>query len=334
MQQEEDEWASTPVSPISLRKAAEERREKYGEARAFADAGAAVQEPYNFEFSKVHDLKRIPSSIFKSGYAAGSIIGLIGPPGTGKTRFALQESMMSGADCFYIYNESVRPKFDNYIRRVALDLKIDNDYDLKRIKFWDTSKNQLASAKYDDMESVAERIWIEHIRKWLASAKDPMFITFDSFSNIARRHIPQMPIAFQFFTHPLTELYKEMDVEPVTFMVQQKSLSPREANTDAVVGGYGINHELDMEIVLKLHDVDRWTSDRYGWPEGTMQHSLQITKDRYNIAEYNESMIYLKDGKLTLDETISSRVEKRLKQKESMKQAGPAIYTGDVGWPE
>jgi hypothetical protein len=277
--------------------------------------GSGIKKHFQFSFSEEVSLKRIPSSILKSGYVAGTIGGLIGPPGTGKTRFVLQEAIMAGlhdsADSFYAFNETVDTKFKYTIKRLANELGVTSDSDMKHITFWDCVRQQLATAEYLSMESIAGRIWVQNVRYWLEHEciGNPRFVIFDSFSNISRRYTPQTPIFHQYLTHQLAEMYEEMKVEPITLMIYQKSQSERELNTDSVYGGYGVNHEIDFELLLKLYKVNVWDARRYGWTEGTNVHTLAIPKDRYPEEEFMERVLKLEKGKLVLGDTVDSYVQ-------------------------
>jgi len=314
---DDDDWTADTAPRINPTGRTPEQRA----AGVREDAGGySIKKHFQFKFEDDIPSIRIKSSVLPNGYETQSFVGLIGPPGTGKTRYALQEVMLAakeGHSSFYMFNETVEKKFKKTIKRIATELGITHSSDLRNVWFWDATKNQLGTADYNSMEIVASTVWAQNVKYWLDNECKgiPTFIVFDSFSNISRRYVPQTPIFHQYLTHALAEVYAEKKIEPITLMVYQKSLGPREANTDAVVGGYGVNHEVDMEIVLKLHDVDKWDAMRYGWTEGSNVHTLQITKDRFPEAEYQESLILLKDGKLTLSDTINSHVQRTLDAK-------------------
>lgn len=328
---EDDPWGSEVLPTAQIRKRTPEQMA----ASNKEDASKLFKPHKTFSFNDIKTLPMYPSSIFKDGYCSGSTIGFVGQPGSGKTRAALQEviwSSQSGYDCLYMYNETEESKFMEYVSSVAKKLGITDDRDLRNVKFWDATAFQLSTADYASMKSVCERILLQNVRYWLQNEvkNQPRFVVFDSFSNTCRRYVPQMPIFHQYLTHGLTNLYKELDVDPVTILVHQKSLGPREANTDAIVGGYGINHELDMIVNFKLHDVDVWGQRNFGWAQGSMQHTIQVPKNRFSIEEFQESMTYIKDGKIVIGPTVASLHD----SVESTKMASraEARLVGETGW--
>lgn len=319
----DDEWSSDVVSPVQIHKKTSEERQN-DTRRSLSDA---FQKQYQINFNDVQPLKRINSTIIPEGYVTGINIGLIGPPGTGKSRFALQEAMLAsaaGKDSLYLYNESVKRRFDALIKMTAEQLHL-NESQLQHITFCDMTRNPLTTADYNSMQTVADRVWIQQIRYWVEhTATNPTFVIIDSYSYISRRYVPQMSIFFGYLINGLQDYYTSQGIEPITFTIQQKSQSSRELNDESVVGGFGINHALDMEIVLKRYDVDRWIADRYGVSEGTQLHTLSIPKDRYSEKEYMERTIILdrKDGRLKLGDAIN----KKMMETKAAKQASKSSY--------
>jgi KaiC/GvpD/RAD55 family RecA-like ATPase len=334
MPDENDEWGGDVVPATQPTGRSQEQRS----AGFKQDAGANVIKKH-FQYSSTEQipLNRVPSSVLPHGYESLSVVGVIGPPGGGKTRLCLQEAMdasKKGANTFYVFNETVDIKFKATIKRIAKELGIANDRDLKRIYFWDATKHQLGTANYDAMESIAQRLWVQNVRYWIENECDgePRFVIFDSFTNVTRRYTPQTPIFHQYLTHGLAELYEEKKVEPVTIMIYQKSLSPKELNTDAVYGGYGVNHEIDTEILLKKYDVDIWAQRNFGWRQGTKVYTLSIPKDRFPEAEDEERVLLLKDGRLKLGDTIGSYIDAHKETIRTIREepVGQAIE----GWEE
>jgi len=305
--QDEDSWGAPVSSPTPLTKQMIDSKKKL-----------SVELPllYRINFSEVETPARVDSSILESGYVEGTFVLLIGPPGTGKSRFALQECIAasmspSPKDSLYLYNETVKIKFDSFVKTICEKMQIRDDSDLSHITFCDMSKFLLRTADYDSIKNFAQRVWAGTVEQWLNQKKrNPAFVVIDSISNIGRRYIPQLTVLNKDLTEALVDVYKKHNVKPVTFFIHQKSLSPRENNTDSVVGGYGLVHEGDMSIILKLHDVNRWDADRYGWQEGQMVHTLQIAKDRYSTTDFKESIVFInKRGFLQLGQNIHAMHE-------------------------
>ena len=332
----DDDWGEAAAPPVSFhKKTSDEKASDYKR-----DMANSIQKQYKINFSEVKELKRIPSTILPEGYVKGINVGLIGPPGTGKSRFALQEAMLAslkGKDTLYLYNESVKPRFDALVKMTAEQMHI-SDTQLQNITFCDMTRNPLTTADYNSMQLVADRIWIQQVRYWHDHlATNPAYVFIDSYSYVSRRYVPQMSIFFGYLINGLQDYYNEVGIEPITFTIQQKSQSSRELNDDSVVGGFGINHALDMEIVLKRYDVDRWIADRYNVPEGTQLHTCSVPKDRYSEKEYMERRIILDrlDGRLKLGDEVNKLMVDTKAAKQAAKY-GQQITEPIVNteWPE
>jgi KaiC/GvpD/RAD55 family RecA-like ATPase len=323
----DDEWGDAVMeSPYKVQsKTAQEKHDATKKTNI-----TRIQEFYHLKYDEVTPLRRIDSSILPNGYEAGSVVAIVGPPGTGKSRFALQECYLAskkGKSSCYLYNESVKSKFNVYAMRVAQSLGLSED-DISNVWFTDKSKNDLKSANYDTMENVANNTWVEQVRKWLISNPDnPILVIIDSYSNISRKFVPQMAQFHQHIVHGLSELYKEFNVEPVTIIIHQKSQSSRERNDDSVVGGFGVTHEADTIINLKCQYVDVWLARRFGLNEGDMFHSIQIPKDRYPVEDFHERAIVIRNGKLILSESVNERVTSSQKPNEYIPP-----QSGDSEW--
>lgn len=318
---EETDWASGLAS--SAPPVPKEAREGAAKARTEAKVGTDVtgipsrKRPmpvqYKYKESEVKELQRVESSLFTKGYARGTFNGIIGPPGTGKTRLMIQEVVSSsarGENSLYLYNEFIRPNFDVTINRIVKDMNF-NDNDLEHVTWCDMSSYDLGVADYDSIKSHMKRWWVQQVQYWLDHLDgEPAFVVIDSFSAVCRRFIPQMWIAHADLLEGLADVYATRSVKPVTLLVHQKSQSYKEVNNDATVGGYGIVHELDATIVLRMRDVDRWDADRYGFKEGTMAHSVMVTKDRYGDP-FEERMVHIDKGKMILGEKLDDLITKR-----------------------
>jgi KaiC/GvpD/RAD55 family RecA-like ATPase len=315
----EPSWMDSivPTSPAPLKKKTEEEKAASKDKAASVGGKRELPKQYKLSFGDVKPIQRIKSSLFETGYARGTFIGVVGPPGTGKTRLMLQECIEAskrGEASLYLYNEFIRPKFDQLIQKTCNDMNI-SEQDLSNITFCDMSSADLKTADYDSINHFTKRMWAQQASYWLDNIKgDPSFVIVDSFSAIARRYIPQCWLAHANLLEHLATIYSERKVSPVTFLIHQKSQSSREVNNDSTVGGYGVVHELDVVMVLRMRDVDRWDSDRYGFKEGSMAHSVMFTKDRYGDM-FEERMIRLENGKLTLADKLDDLVSKRKEQK-------------------
>jgi len=310
----DDPWSGEVHSPTPLNREIVEKRKSQS---------SQFPSIYHIDLNNIPEIHRVKSSILKDGYAEGTVVLLIGPPGTGKSRYAIQECLLSSGHSLYLYNETVKIKFDYFVSSICKQMGLNS---INNVSFCDMSKFLLKTADYDSIKIFASRVWAGVVDEWLSNLKqDPSFVVIDSVSNIGRRYIPQLAVFNKDLIESLFDVYHKHNVKPITFMIHQKSLSPRENNTDSVVGGYGLVHEGDMSVILKLHDVSRWDADRYGWPEGLMIHTLQIAKDRYSISNFNESVISInKNGRLELGDTLYSHVVAVNENKK--------VYT-DSDWP-
>jgi len=280
--------------------------------------------PYKFDKSKVKKLDRIESSLLPNGYIRGTFYGYIGVPGSGKTRLAIQEVLLSalkGSENLYLYNESSRSHFDNVILNIANSMHVEVS---SNITFTDMSNFIQKTAGYNDIESFYSRIWCQQTKHWLETVKNPGFVVTDSFSAIGRLFIPQMWVSHSAYISGLTDICINYAKPPVFLMINQKSGSTYERNNDQTVGGLGIVHQLDAMYIFKVMDVDRWDTKRYGLKEGSKAYFLQCSKDRFATSEYFERRVILKDGKMVLADEISELVEK---QDESQKSSD-----GNVNW--
>jgi KaiC/GvpD/RAD55 family RecA-like ATPase len=310
MSEEDDGWGGQSFTPTSY--ASQKRSPEQETENAKETAKSPFKPHYSLSFTGPVEIPRLASSLFPDGYGEGAFVALAGVGGCGKSRLALQEAFFharEGNDVLYIYNESEQSKFDMYATKIAREVGVISEDQIRKVKFWDVTELQLGTANYAAMESFAERVYVKNVKYWLENeATSPVLVVFDSFSNICRQFVPQMPIFHQYITHGLTSIYSEHHVTPVTLIIHQKSLSPREAHTDSVVGGYGINHEGDMTILFKVYDVDVWGERNFGWKQGTKHYTACITKDRYQRSEFPETEVILKNGQLTLASTIANRV--------------------------
>ena len=288
----EDGWDEVVTGPpISSIKKPEQKK------------GYNLPQQYKFDRQQVKPLKRIESSVLPNGYIRGTHIGLIGVPGCGKSRYAIQEVLLAakkGYDCLYLYNESSRPHFDNYIMKIADELKVEIS---SHITFADMSEFILKIADYQAIENFFDKMWVQQARYWLTQVKNPGIIAVDSFSNIGRRYIPQLFESHQAFITGLTDLYSEIPNPPITLEIHQKSGSNYDRDTDSVVGGFSVVHQLDMTLVFKMKDINVWDAKRYNMKEGTLHYFLQCTKDRFSLGDFEQTEILLKNGKLELGRT-------------------------------
>jgi predicted ATP-dependent serine protease len=274
-----------------------------------ADSKGAIQ--YTMSFDNIPPLNRIPSSVMKDGYVEGSVLNVVGVPGSGKSRFFIQECIElnnKGLDCLYLYNESAKPGFDLYFKQICEQLNITDDRKLSHIKWADMSKFTLNSADYDSIKIFMKRVWAKQVEYWLQTVNNPTLVIVDSFSNICRKYVPQMWVSFEAMNDSFKELYQEHKKPIVTAIIHQKSGSHWERDDDSVVGGMGLIHEGDVSMVFKSKHTNNWDAKRYGVNEGMMLRTLMITKDRYSAGEFTETQLLLKDGKLVLGHTLMELV--------------------------
>lgn len=281
-----------------------------------------LPQQYHPDRKAIKPLQRIASSLFKYGYVAGTFQGFIGVPGAGKSRLAIQELYSlanKGYQCLYLYNESSRHHFDNYIDKITKEIGF--DFENPNVTLCDMSDQIQKTASYESIETFYDRFWVQQTKHWLEQVKNPGIVVTDSFSNIGRRYIPQLWEAHQSYINGLTELITPLEKKPVFIEVHQKSGSSYERDNDSVTGGFGLTHQLDANIVFTCRKIsDKWASERYGIPEGKQFYSIHITKDRFQEEPFEETQVVIKDGKMILRDKISEIVEKNRKDN----------YTGNV----
>lgn len=284
----EDGWGevSTSSSPV----------------KAIKKIGPSQPQQYKWKRGEIKILQKYPSTIYPENYKRGCFYGFVGVPGSGKTRAAIQECLLSKDDCLYLYNESSRQHFDNYVMKIADELRVEPT---TRLTFCDMSEFLQKIASYDGIETFYDKIWVQQIRYWLESVKNPGIVVTDSFSNIGRRYIPQLWEAHQSYVSGLTELSNTITNPPVFIEVHQKSGGHYDRMDDSVVGGFGLVHQLDAILVFKYMDVSQWDAKRYGLKEGTSVYFLQCTKDRNASGTFEQKRIILKDGRLQITKNIS-----------------------------
>lgn len=318
-------------------------RTKINTAETLSNRKTDFPKQYKMNFDEVVDVKRLTSSLLPDGYSEGGFIALTGPPGAGKSRLCIQEAIHfnnQGYDVLYMYNESIRSKFDAFVKKVCLDMNINDASRLKNISWIDMSDQILKVADYDTISLFIKKRWVQQVRYWIENnAKNPGLVVIDSFSRIGRRYIPQMWVVIEDLTDDLAELFTEKNVYPTVLTVHQKSQSSREKNDDTTVGGFGITHTADATIVMKLQDVTKWEADRYGLPEGSRIHSIQIMKDRYASSDFSERIVILENGRLKLGPPINDLTEKvkHMKENKFSKRStstGEAITVDDVEWAD
>lgn len=277
-------------------------------------------QPYNItNFDDIKPISRIQSSLIPEGIAEGAIISIVGPPGAGKTRYMLQESIefsQNDKDVLYLYNESIRPKFDAYVKIVCEQMNVSVD-DLKHITFIDMVNFDQTTADYERISLFVQKIWMQQIRYWITHTANPSLVIIDSFSKIARKFVPQMYVVMEAFSDQLSELFAEVGKRPTVIICHQKSQSSRERNDESVSGGFGLTHISDATFIFKLQDIGVWESKRYGLPEGSKLHTLQIIKDRYATKDTDERVVQLtSSGRLKLGVTINSFCQAAKDEKE------------------
>ena len=241
----------------------------------------------------------IPSSIFE-GYAAGSIVSLLGSPKVGKTSFALQECIEAsrqGFDSLYIYNESPRRRFVSIVKKKMDSMKL-GETDLNKVTLCNMSGEVLGSANYANIDSYMRRVWAGKVKYWLeGSLRKPRFVVIDSVSKIGRVYIPQLFKVMEVLCDELTNILDDAKKYPVILIVHQKSGGYWEKFDDSVVGGAGLVHETDTTINLKRLEVNKKLSDDTGLRWGSKLYTITIDSRDVDCSPF-ERIIELKDGYL------------------------------------
>jgi KaiC/GvpD/RAD55 family RecA-like ATPase len=253
---------------------------------------------HQFKLEEIGERGIVPSSAFE-GYAAGSIVSVIGAPKTGKTQFCIQECAVAsynGFESLYMYNESVRSRFMQIFAKKLKDMKL-GENDVKNITFANMHGEIISNASYAAIESYIERFWISRIEQWIMKSKTPRFIVIDSLSKVGRQYIPQLFKVMECMSSGLINVMSNTKKFPVVLIIQQKSGGFFEKYDDSCVGGAGLVHEGDGVMVFKRYDVDRRMSRETGLRWGTKLFSLQIDVRDIDVEPY-ERVVRIVDGRM------------------------------------
>ncbi len=257
---------------------------------------------------KVKTPETIPSSIFNFGYPQGSIISLTGVAKAGKTTFALQESMVlsatEGYDVLYIYNESPTVRFMKiaHEHRKKMGFSID---ELKKFTFFNMHGSVLSTAKFEGIDKFIQAFLVNPIIGWANKRNNPGMVVIDSFTKIIRTFPAQAYYAAQSLTGQLHKKFSEIKKYPVVLMINQKSGDRENRNDESVLGGYGIVHETDGSIVMRLQYIDKWNARDLNLKWGSIIHTIQVYEMRDGDYDNEEYMLLMEEGTLVLGDRIS-----------------------------
>jgi len=248
----------------------------------------------------------VPSSIFSFGYPKGSILSITGVAKSGKTTFALQEAMslaMEGHDVLYIYNESPRSRFMKIAHQRRKEMGISTS-ELKHFTFFDMHGVRLQGAQFNSIDKFITSFLINPIQGWLKKRRSPGMVVVDSFTKAIRTYPAQAYYAAQSLTGQLHKMFDALKKYPVVFLINQKSGDRENRNDESVLGGYGIVHECDGSIVLRLQYIGKWDAKDLGLEWGELLHTIQVYELRDGDYDSDEYVIKKEDGILVLKEKV------------------------------
>ncbi len=277
------------------------------------------------EMFKIADVKQVKKEIVKSsvleGYAAGSIVSIVGGPKAGKSTFSLQEVIQAskeGYDSLYMFNESPKVRFADIIRRRMAQMKV-GDMDMANLTFCNVYGEVLGSASYASIDAYMIRFWGGKIRYWIKGVKRPRFIVIDSISKVGRVYVPQLFKMMESFCGGVIDIMDECKKYPVVLLIHQKSGGYWERYDESVVGGAGLIHETDTTINIRKYEVNRKMSVDTGFEWGSRFYTIQVDTRDVDCPQ-NERMLHFKDGYLKvgsgLEEAMrEAATERRTQQK-------------------
>ena len=275
------------------------------------------------EFFKIEDVKLIKKEVVKSsvleGYAAGSIVSVIGAPKAGKSTLSLQETIQAsreGYDCLYFFNESPKVRFADIVRRRMAQMKV-GDTDLSNLTFCNVYGEVLGSASYASIDAYMIRFWGGKIRYWIARAKKPRFIVIDSISKVGRVYVAQLFKMMETFCGDVVNAMDEFKKYPVVLLIHQKSGGFWEKYDDSVVGGAGLIHETDSTVNIRKYEVNKKMSVETGFKWGSRFYTIQVDTRDIDCPQ-NERVLNFTDGYLKvglgLEEAVAEAAAERRKQ--------------------
>jgi len=289
------------------------------------------------EFFKISDVKSIKRDIVKSsvfeGYAAGSIVSVIGGPKAGKSTFSLQEVIQAsreGYDCLYLFNESPKVRFADIVRRRMEQMRV-GELDLTGVTFCNAHGETLGSANYANIESYMTRFWAGKIDYWLSYAKKPKFVVVDSISKVGRVFTAQMFKMMESLCGAVVNSMDDRKKYPVVLLIHQKSGGFNERHDDSVVGGAGLIHESDATMNIRKYEVDRKMARDTGFAWGSRFYTLQVdTRDVDCPSE--ERMLTFKDGYLRVSKTIEQYAADSMEDRDSQRSVDTEKNEKKSGW--
>ena len=260
---------------------------------------------------KFSNVDVISSSVGNSiVYPRGSIINMVSIPKCGKTTLALQDSILLSKlkkDVLYFYNESPRYRFMNIANEIRNNLNV-SIQDLNTMTFLDAHGLVLKSANFDSIKKFVDVFVIKQIEYWLEHVNNPTMIVIDSLSKFCRTYPAQAYYFAQCFTGEMWKMMAKHDKYPVVLCINQKSGGRWERDDETVLGGYGILHDMDGSILLRLRQIDKWSAKDFGMAQGSLIHTIQTIEMRGMDVDTDERLLIKENGRLKLGCTIDELI--------------------------
>lgn len=251
--------------------------------------------------------RRMHKSSLLGDIPEGTFVSFVGVGKSGKTTACIQEAMKvssRGEDVLYIYNESSEQKFMRTVERHRKECNISMKQ-MEHITFQNARSRILGSANYQQITHFIGRHYVKRMEEWMLRSKKPKLIILDSFSRIVRKYVPQSVHTMQTLADGMEELMERLKSYPLVILVNQKSGGHYEAQDESVMGGYGITHELDSNIVFRKREITPYMSERYrNMKPGTLIHTVQITEMRDLEVDTSEYLMVKQLGWLKRTEPL------------------------------
>jgi len=249
------------------------------------------------------------NELLRGGYPKGAIINLVGVPKCGKTTYAIQESLglgMLGHRVLYVFNESPVERFLTIFNKHRKDMRIpEKVYENLDISLLDRTGKVVKSAQYASIERSVKQDLISPITSFFRDGL-PDLIVIDSFSKFVRRYPAQAFVYVEYLMSGLNGLFQKSNHWPVVILINQKSTGFNERNTESVLGGLGIVHELDGSIVIRTELVDFYTARDTALDRGTKQRFLRIESLRDLDVNEDEHILLKERGRLKIGPALKT----------------------------